>query len=45
MVLFANWCKKLNIFQKGIKEMGEYLQEKFNCKYYLKTNITKQMIK
>lgn len=38
-VLFANWCRKLETFDSGTKDMREYLESKFNCKCYIESNI------
>ncbi len=45
IILFSNWCRKLEIFENGIKQMGEYLKENFNCKYYIQTNIRNKIQK
>ncbi len=38
-VLFANWCRKLETFDSGTKDMREYLENNYNCKCFIESNI------
>ena len=37
--LFANWCRKLETFEKGVSQMINYLESNFNCKCYIESNL------